>query len=172
MKEDGRKMSEEQQEAARQRARKLLDSGGVPAEVAQGVGRPVRTVRQWGQHRREHGSKARRADARGREVGDGRTLPQEQAREMPKLLRAKRPDPLKLPFALWTRKAVAQLIEARYARRRPVRTMGGYLQRWGFTPPKPIKKACKEQPQAVQRWLGATYPGSAAQARVGFTVQF
>ena len=38
MKKDGRKMSREQQTAARQRAMKLLDTGWVQAEVAQAVG--------------------------------------------------------------------------------------------------------------------------------------
>lgn len=64
------------------------------------------------------------------------------------LVRDKLPDQLKLPFALWTRKAVAQLIKARYALRLPVRTLSEYLKRWGFTPQKPIKKAYEQQPQA------------------------
>ena len=166
MKEDGRKMSKEQQKAARQRAMKLLDTGWVQADVAQAVGMHVRTVRQWGQHRREHGIKSLLADARGREVGDGRTLQKEQEKEIQKLIRDKLPDQLKLPFALWTRKAVAQLIESRYALRLPVRTMGEYLKRWGFTPQKPLKKAYEQQPKAVKRWLKQTYPGIAAQARV------
>lgn len=102
MKEDGRKMSKEQQKAARQRAMKLVDAGWVQADVAQ-------AVRQWGQHRREHGIKSLLADARGRGAGDGRTLQKEQEKEMQKLIRDKLPDQLKLPFALWTRKAVAQL---------------------------------------------------------------
>ena len=38
MKEDGRKMSKEQQKAAWQRARKLLEAGWVQADVAQAVG--------------------------------------------------------------------------------------------------------------------------------------
>ncbi len=109
MKEDGRKMSKEQQKAARQRAMKLVDSGWVQADVAQAVGMHVRTVRQWGQHRREHGIKSLLADARGRGAGDGRILQREQEKEMQKLIRDKLPDQLKLPFALWTRKAVAQL---------------------------------------------------------------
>jgi transposase len=126
----------------------------------------VRTVRQWGQHRREHGLKSLLTDARGREAGDGRTLQKEQEKEIQKLIRDKLPDQLKLPFALWTRKAVAQLIKARYALRLPVRTMGEYLKRWGFTPQKPIRKAYEQQPKAVKKWLAETYPGIAAQARV------
>ena len=44
MKEDGRKMSEVQQKATRQRAMKLLDSGWGQVDVAVGI--HVRTVRQ------------------------------------------------------------------------------------------------------------------------------
>jgi transposase len=162
MKEDGRKRSKEQQKAARPRVMKLLDSGWGQADVAQAVGLPVRTVRPWGRPRREHGLKSLLADARGRAAGDGRTLQKELEKENQKLIRDKRPDQLKRPFALWTRKAVAQLIEARCARRRPGRTMGEYLQRWGFTPQKPIKQACEQQPKVVKKWLAETYPGSAA----------
>ena len=66
MKKDGRKMSREQQTAARQRAMKLLDTGWVQAEGAQAVGMHVRTVRQWGQRQRKHCIKSLLADARGR----------------------------------------------------------------------------------------------------------
>ena len=43
------------------------------------------------------------------------------------------PDQLKMPYALWARAAVGQLIEQRFGIRLPVRTMGLYLARWGFT---------------------------------------
>jgi transposase len=165
MKEDGRQMSKEQQSAARRRAMKLLDAGWGQADVAQAVGMHVRTVRQWGQHRRQYGVKSLLADARGRQVGQGRTLAARQEQEIQTLVRDKLPDQLKLPFALWTRRAVAQLIESRYGIKLPVRTMGEYLNRWGFTPQKPIKKAYEQQPKAVKQWLAQTYPGIAAQAR-------
>lgn len=165
MKEDGRKMSKEQLTTARRRAMKLLDAGWRQADAAQAVGMHVRTVRQWGQHRRQYGTKSLLADARGRRVGDGRTLAATQERQIQTLIRDKLPDQLKLPFALWTRRAVAQLIEMRYGIRLPVRTMGEYLKRWGFTPQKPIKKAYEQQPKAVKKWLAETYPGIAAQAR-------
>lgn len=165
MKEDGRKMSKEQQSAARRRAMKLLDDGWKQADTAQAVGVHVRTVRQWGQYRRQHGIKLLLADARGRQVGQGRTLAVQQEHEIQRLIRDKLPDQLKLPFALWTRRAVAQLLEARYGIKLPVRTMGEYLKRWGFTPQKPIKKAYEQQPQAIKQWLAQTYPDIAAQAR-------
>jgi transposase len=40
----------------------------------------------------------------------------------------------------------------------PVRTVGEYLKRWGFTPQKPIKWAREQNPAAVERWLKSTYP--------------
>ena len=38
-----------------------------------------------------------------------------------------------MPFALWTRVAVRQLIQMRFGIEMPVRTVGEYLKRWGFT---------------------------------------
>ncbi len=45
----------------------------------------------------------------------------------------------------------------------PVRTVGEYLKRWGFTQ-KPVKRA-KEQNQAVKQWLNGEYPKIAAMAK-------
>jgi hypothetical protein len=61
---------------------------------------------------------------------------------------------------------VGQLIEQRFGIRLPVRTMGLYLARWGFTPQKPIKKAYEQSPAAVQKWLDEEYPVIAACANV------
>jgi hypothetical protein len=41
-----------------------------------------------------------------------------------------------MSFALWTRQAVGELINTRYAIALPIRTLGEYLKRWGFTPQK------------------------------------
>lgn len=164
-KEDGRKMTKTQLSAGRRRAIKLLDAGWLQADVAEAVGVHERTVRQWGQYRREHGLAALVKDERGRAVGEGRTLTPEQERELQKLITDKLPDQLKLPFALWTRRAVAQLILNRYGIKLPVRTMGEYLKRWGFTPQKPLKKAYEQKPKIVREWLADTYPLIAASAK-------
>jgi hypothetical protein len=67
--------------------------------------------------------------------------------------------------ALWTRASVAELIEHRFGIRLPVRTMGLYLARWGFTPQKPMKKAYEQSPAAVKKWLDEDYPVIAARAK-------
>ncbi len=60
---------------------------------------------------------------------------------------------MKLPFALWTRKAVQQLIEQMWSIEMPIRTVGEYLKRWGFTPQRPLRKAYKQNPKEVKNWL-------------------
>jgi transposase len=59
---------------------------------------------------------------------------------MQRLIAAKTPAQVKASFALWTRKAVRQLIEVRYGITMPVRTIGHHLKRWGFTPSRLLVK--------------------------------
>jgi transposase len=158
-------MSKAQQVEARRRAMRLVDKRWHDRDVAEAVGVNQRTVRQWRQHRREHGTRSLLRDERGRAVGDGRTLNAAQEKEVRRLIAHRLPDQLQLPFALWTRKAVAQLLATRFGLQLPVRTMGEYLKRWGFTPQKPIKKAYEQNPRKVKRWLKDEYPAIAAQAK-------
>lgn len=51
------------------------------------------------------------------------------------------PDQMKLPFALWTRPAVQEYVRQSLALALPIRTVGWYLKRWGFTPQKPVRRA-------------------------------
>jgi hypothetical protein len=59
---------------------------------------------------------------------------------------------------LWTRPAVGELVWKRYGIRLPVRTLGEYLKRWGYTPQRPKKRAYEQQPEEVRRWLDTEYP--------------
>src|SRR5512135_3292815 len=62
------------------------------------------------------------------------------------------------PSALWTRRAVRDFIHQQFGIRLPIRTVGEYLRRWGYTPQKPVRKAYKQDPKAVAQWLEQTYP--------------
>ena len=95
---------------------------------------------------------------RGRESGQGRTLTAEQEAVIQRTICDKRPEQLKMEFALWSRAAVRQLIEQEFGVKLAVRTVGDYLKRWGFTPQKPIKRAYEQRPEAVQAWLDEQYP--------------
>ena len=158
-------MSMEQQTQARRQALRLLADGWTQKRASQAVGVGERTVRQWVGYRRAHGLAALLRDERGRKTGQGRTLSAAQEKAIRRLIMDQTPDQLKLPFALWTRKAVGQLIQRRYGLRLPVRTLGEYLKRWGFTVQKPVQKALEQKPAAVRRWLRAEDPAIVAQAK-------
>ena len=75
------------------------------------------------------------------------------------------PDQLKLPFALWTREAVAQLIADRYDIQVSVWTAGRYLKKWGFTPQKPLRRGLRAQSGRGQKWLREKYPAIKRRAK-------
>ena len=102
---------------------------------------------------------------RGRREGESRALTADQETLIQRLICEKRPEQLKIVFALWSRVAVMQLVERECGIKLSVRGMGNYLKRWGFTPQKPIKKAYEQRPEAVKAWLDNEYPAIEQRAK-------
>jgi transposase len=75
------------------------------------------------------------------------------------------PDQLKLPFALWTRAAVRELIRQKFGLVLPLVTVGLYLDRWDFTAQRPWQRALERRPAEVQHWLEQEYPVIAKRAK-------
>jgi len=111
------------------------------------------------------GWKAIEPGQRGSKPGDGRRLTREQERMVRRLICEKRPEQLKLDYALWTRGAVTELIVRECGLTLGVRTVGDYLKRWGFTPQKPIKRAYERNDKAIDQWMKVQYPAIARRAR-------
>jgi transposase len=88
-----------------------------------------------------------------------------QAATIVHLLTHSYPERLHLPFALWSREAVQQLIARRTGLHLSVWTVGRYLNRWGFTPQRPLRRAYEPDPAAGRRWLGRDYPAIRERAR-------
>lgn len=82
------------------------------------------------------------------------------------MIRDRHPEQLKLPFYLWTREAVQRLIKQECGIELAIRTVGNYLERWGFTPQKPAVRVYERSEPAVQRWLLQDYPAIAARAKL------
>lgn len=102
---------------------------------------------------------------RGRRVGQLRRLTAEQELHIQRLICKNRPEQFKLTFALWTRGAVMLLVQQEFGIELPIRTMGEYLKRWGFTPQKPVRRAYEQRPEAVKAWLDEQYPAIAERAK-------
>lgn len=149
----------------RRRAVKLRLSGATIVETAAqcelGRSAIIRTMQAY----ERGGWKAVAVSIAGRPPGSGRLLTAEQERKIQQLIQDRTPDQLKLAYALWTRQAVSELVEATFGVRLTVRNMGKYLRRWGFTPQRPLKKAYEQSPEAVRKWVNHEYPRIAAQAR-------
>ena len=160
---DARSLPSIAQEDLRQKAVKAVMDGKKQVEVAKILGVTRQAVGKWINKFRQGGNKSLKAKQKGRPRG-GKLLPW-QAAQIAKTVTDHYPDQLKLPFYLWTREAVAQLIEQRFGIRLSVWTVGRYLSRWGFTPQKPVRRAYEQNPKAVRSWLEKDYPMLQKQAK-------
>ena len=140
-KTDTGKLKPEVQQELRNHAIRLRKSGMAYKQIGEIVGVHPTNVCKWWKAYEQGGKKAVRHKKRGRRKGDCRTLTKDQERELQREIKDRCPDQLKLPFSLWTRIAVQQLVKQLYAIQMPIRTVGGYLKRWGFTPQKPLNRA-------------------------------
>ena len=164
-KRDARKISSEAQYELRCRCLRMLRQGMKQVEVASILEVSRTSVVRWWRNYRQEGMNGLKEKTRGRRHGQKRRLDREQERSIQRMLVDKTPDQLKLPFALWTRKAVQEAIAEHYDVKLPIRTVGEYLHRWGFTPQKPVKRAYEQQPERVRKWLDEEYPSIALKAR-------
>ncbi len=160
---DARSLPAVSQEDLRCKAIKAVRGGKKQVEVAKILGITRQAVGKWVKAHREGGAKALRAKPKGRPKG-GALFPR-QAAQITKAIVDHCPEQLKLPFYLWTREAVAQLIERRFGIRLSIWTVGRYLARWGFTPQKPVRRAFEKSPEQVRQWLEEKYPAIRRQAK-------
>jgi len=162
---DARTLPPAAQEEKRRTAIRLRQADHTFAEIGTMLGVHWATVHGWWQRYEAGGLEALTARRRGRRLGTQRVLTPAQEWSIQRLVADKTPDQLRMPFALWTRAAIGALIQHRYGLRMPVRTIGHYLQRWGFSPQKPLKRAYEQRPEAIQAWLTHEYPAIAARAK-------
>ena len=161
-----RKLPAAAQEERRRQVIGLREAGLTYGAIAAQVGLTQTGVFDICQRFAAHGEAGLKSHSRGPEPGSGRLLDQRREAAVRALIRRHLPDALGLPFALWSRAAVAALIEQRHGTRLAVRTMGTYLARWAFTPQQPLRRAYEQQPAAVRDWLRREYPAIVTRARL------
>lgn len=164
-KKDTRTLNQDAQEEIRRQAIRLVERGRSKAEVADllGVGRS--TVSRWCSRFKQGGWSALRKRKRGRAVGTDRLLNKEQEKEIQKTIVDRTPDQLKMAFALWNRRAVQELIRAKFGVSYTLQGVGKLLRDWGFTPQRPAKRAIERNDEAVRVWKEEQYPQVAARAK-------
>jgi transposase len=160
---DARSLPSVAQEDLRRKAVKAVLGGMKQVEAAKVLGVTRQAIGKWLKAYRQGGVKTLKAKRQGRPRGG--SLLGWQSAQIAKTIVDRCPDQLKMPFYLWTREAVGQLIERRFGVRLSVWTVGRYLARWGFTPQKPMRRAFEKNPEAVQLWLDEKYPAIVKQAK-------
>lgn len=158
---DTRTLSIKEQELLRKRVVFLVEEEGITVTgAAQAVGVNRRTATRWLERYRAGPDKGLVTQARrGRRTGALRRLEVRQEEEIKNTICRSTPSDAGIDsFALWTRDAIALLIKKRYRIALPVRTMGHYLKRWGFTPQRPLKRAYERDAEAVERWKRVEFP--------------
>jgi transposase len=162
---DARTLSPEAQEELRMRAVAACEMGMTQAEAASALGITRYSVIKWVAAHREGGEAALKARKKGPPKGHGSLLSPRQAASVARTIEGKCPEQLRLPFVLWTREAMADLVWRRYGFRLARTTAGNYLRDWGFTPQKPVRRAYEQDPEAVRTWREETYPRIVARAK-------
>ena len=138
---DARSLSIETQTYLRQQAIRLRQQGKSFTEIGVALGVHRNTVMKWWGLYEQLGESALTQQVRGRAVGEKRRLSPVEEHDIQTLMLEHFPEELEIDSALWDRRAVQELIENLCDIPLPIRTVGEYLKRWGFTPQKPLKRA-------------------------------
>lgn len=155
---DFRSVDPQARKEIRKRAIKQIQAGVRKKDVAIMFGVNQNTVTNWVKKYEEDGAKGLEDSKRGVKSEDKKLLSAKQERQIQDMITDIMPDQLKLPYALWTRKAVKELVARELGIVLAINTMGDYLRKWGFSPQKPKKLAYEQCSKAVQKWLDEEYP--------------
>ncbi|OWK42141.1 IS630 family transposase [Fimbriiglobus ruber] len=161
---DARQLSDEVLDALRLRALRGCELGFTEADVADLLGVSRETVCRWWSAYAAGGVNALPGDRPGRPLGSGRLLSDDHAAVVQQLVRTTVPDDHGIAAPLWTRRAVRELIQQVCGVDLAIRTVGLYLQRWGFAPKRPARRSRDQDPDEVAEWLDEIYPAIAARA--------
>ena len=163
-KADARKLDPSAQDHLRRLAVNAVRKGMKQTQAAQTFRVSLRAVNKWVAIDKAGGLRALKQKARGRRSGEG-CLTATQSQRIRRMIVDNMPDQLKLPFYLWTRAAVVNLIAREFGVAVSLTTVGRYLASWGMSPQKPVRRAYERNNTAIRQWLSHDYPAIAKAAK-------
>lgn len=155
---DARQLSDEALHVLRLRALRGIELGYSELDLAELLGVCNETISRWWTAYTDEGLSALPGERSGRPLGSGRFLSDQQAECIKQRIDYSSPQDLGIPHALWTRRAVRDLIRKEFDIDLAERTVGEYLRRWGYTSKKPSRHSQHQKPDEVEPWLEETYP--------------
>lgn len=164
-KQDARKLDLIGKEDLRRRTvRAVIEEDMSKAEAARVFGVSRTSVHLWLDLYQQNGEEGLVPKRPGRPKCGGR-LRGWQAATIVNLIKDNCPEQLKMPFALWTREAVRDLIQMRFGFHYSLGMVGRLLRRWGFTPQKPVTRAYERNDDRIRDWLKCEYPALRRRAK-------
>ena len=151
-------MSREQRDALRESFLRAYARNGKVAENARAFSIRLCTAQGWVNRYIRDGRKFKKEHVSGRKIGMCRTLTPDEEKRLVNILVDKTPEQYKFKFALWNGRAIRELIRLEFGKEMPARTVRLYMQRLGFTPQRPEKRAREQKPEKVDRWMNRNYP--------------
>jgi len=146
---DARHLCDVALDVLRLRAIHGIESGYSQVELAKLLGVRNETISRWWIAYQADGIDSLPGNRTGRPQGSGRALDDARAKTIRDTLDASLPEELGLEHAMWTRRAVGDLIRELFGIDLADRTVGNYLRRWGYTPKKPSPRSAKQDPDEV-----------------------
>ncbi|ABL01155.1 winged helix-turn-helix domain-containing protein [Pelobacter propionicus] len=168
---DARKQSREELLARRQQVIRLYEEKVPVMKIVEASGLSWPAVNAAIKHYTAGGESALKPAQRGRKLGTGRSLTEEQENELRNIFYTKRPWQLGIrgssrKLFLWNRDAVMQLIEQKCGVRLSVRCVAKYLERWGFSSMKRHQQPKELCSKHVKKWLDENYEKIGERAKI------
>ena len=160
-----KKSSSEIRKYVRERIIELKGRGYKVKEIGELLDINDDYVRHVEEQYRKNGNILPKEKARGRKTGEKRRLSPEQESEIKFAITEHTPDYWKLPYSLWSREAIQELIELKLKIKMPLRTITDYLKRWSMTCQRPAKMATKQNAAAVKEFQEVTFQKIVAKAK-------
>lgn len=152
---DARKLNRRTLEEIRIRAVKQVQSGESPEVVIAALGMSRSCIYDWLASYRSGGWDALKAR---HVIGRPRLINGKQMAWIYKSISGGNPNQSRLPFALWTRPLIAQMIKDKFGIRLSLASVSRLLNQLGLTCQKPLFKAFQQNREAVEKWLKETFP--------------
>jgi len=128
------------------------------SKVAQQYKLRRKTLSIWVNLYKKDGKKALAKDTRGAKKYQNTSLTKSEENWIKKSIINKYPEQLQLPFMLWNRQSVKDLIKRKYHKKLGLTTISRLLEKWNMTPQKQAFKSYKQQTKALQDWIDNEYP--------------
>lgn len=148
----------------RRHAVRAVVAGQKKAVIARRLRVTRQTVTNWVTAYALRGPASFRIRLTGRPRG-GKLRPWQMA-QIARTVLSRTPDAFDLACYLWTREAIADLIERRFGVRLSAWSVSRHLRRWRVIPRKPVDSALERSPAGTRTWLHFEYPAILRRAQI------